>query len=141
PKEYNDGILAGSIKEGTLFKSDGTVVGPLSATTQASIKPTDFTRVFEGKADASAYINDIQLIGSGTPHVIFSVRKDAEGTDIRYWYGRWDGKSWNAHEIGYAGSTIYAVESSYAGLAALDPNDADTLYLSANSDPKSGKPL
>jgi hypothetical protein len=60
------------------------------------------------------------------------------GADLRYHYGRWDGSDWATEEIAYAGSRLYAREEDYTGLAALDPNDPNIIYISTNADPDSG---
>jgi hypothetical protein len=43
--------------------------------------------------------------------------------------------------MAYAGTRLYPGEDDYTGLVALDPNDPDTLYISTNADPVTGKSL
>ena len=56
-------------------------------------------------------------------------------------YGRWDGSAWRVHEIAYAGTRLYAGEDDYTGLAALDPNNPDVVYISTDAEPVTGTPL
>ena len=61
--------------------------------------------------------------------------------DHRYGYARWDGKTWQVHEMAFAGTRLYAGEDDYTGLAVLDPRSLDTVYISTNADPVTGEPL
>ena len=140
PSEYNTGIYAGFIRNGRLNPSVGQSLGLLSTTTETSVKPTSLTRVFQGAPDAIAYLNDIKVAPDRRPVLTFSVRKD-DGHDLRYWYARFDGREWKAHEIAHAGSTIYMGEANYAGLATIDPANPWNIFISANSDPATGMPL
>ena len=63
------------------------------------------------------------------------------GMDHRYRYAKWDGKRWNDYEIAFAGTRLYAGEDDYTGNIALDPNDPDFAYISANVDPQDGSRL
>jgi hypothetical protein len=40
-----------------------------------------------------------------------------------------------------AGTKLYTGEDDYTGLAALDPHDPDTVFISTNADPATGAPL
>jgi hypothetical protein len=91
---------------------------------------------------------DLELDPAQRPYVIFTVQKDGRGLprgqggfDHRFHYGRWDGSAWRVHEIAYAGTRLYPGEDDYTGLAALDPNDPDVVYISTDADPVTGKPL
>ncbi len=140
PSEYNTGIYAGFIRNGRLSTSTGTSLGAISTTTDATIKPTQLTQIFKGMPDAIAYLDDLKVAPDGHPVVTFSVRKD-DGHDIRYWYARFDGRAWQSQEIAHAGSTIYMGEANYAGLATIDGANPWNVFISANSDPKTGEPL
>ena len=82
------------------------------------------------------------------PYIAFSVQKDGRGLppkqggmDLRYYYGRWDGTKWHAHEMAYAGRRLYPYEDDYSGLVALHPNDPNTVFISTDADPATGQPL
>jgi hypothetical protein len=134
------GIYASFIRNNAIFTSNATRIGPLSTTTDATIKPTQLTEVFKGAPDAVAYLDDLKIGPDNQPVLTFSVRKD-DGHDLRYYFARFDGRDWHSREIAHAGTTIYMGESNYAGLAAIDNFDPYTLFISANSDPVIGTAL
>jgi hypothetical protein len=80
--------------------------------------------------------------------VLFSVQKDGAGLprtkggmDHRYFYGRWDGKEWKAHEIAYAGTRLYSSEDDYTALATFDSKDLNIVYIATDAYPTSGEAL
>ena len=132
-------------RDGEIYKSDGARIRKL---TEGLKDPAEGTRIFPGNAENIAWTSDIHLDREGRPFVAYTVRKSPAGTlpehageDHRYHYARWNGKSWIDHEIAYAGSCLYRSELDYTGNITLDPGDADTVYISTNVQPKSGKPL
>ena len=155
PRHYNNGIYHAYIENGQVFRSDGTVVGPLSKTSSSSLKPEHFTTVFEGSKDVRAdvaWTSDIQLDSDGNPYIAFTVTKDPialgetkethnGGFDHRYHYARWDGTKWQVYEIAYAGTRLYPGENEYTGLITLHPSDPNVVYISTDVDPDTGKPL
>jgi len=148
PRNYDNSIYHGFIRDGQIHFSDGKVLAKLSKTTESSIAAWDLTRVFQGDPDNVAWTVDIELDNQGRPYIVFSVQKDGRGLprgqggmDLRYYYGRWDGSKWHVHEMAYAGVRLYPGEDDYPGLAALDPNNPNIVYISTNADPASGKPI
>jgi hypothetical protein len=150
PRAYDNSVYHAFIREGRLYQSNGTEIGPLSTTTETPIKPNDFTCVFSGDQDNVAWCADIRLDRDGHPVVAFSVQKDSGsvrengsqgGEDHRYHYGRWDGSQWHVHEIAYAGSFLFPREQDYTGLISIAPDRPEVVYISTNADPVSGKPL
>ncbi len=147
PRNYNNSVYHGFLRDGMLHLSDGKVLGPLNKSTGTEIKAWDFTQVLAGDADNVYWIEDVKLDATGHPRAVLSVKKDGRGTngrggmDIRFYYARWDGSSWHTHEMAYAGSRLYAYEADYTGLAALDRRHPGVVYLSTNADPVTGKPL
>ena len=102
--------------------------------------------------EISNYATDLRLDAEGRPRMIFSVQRDGAairalkkggdgGHDHRYHYARWDGSRWQVHELAFAGTRLYAGEDDYTGLAALDPQDANVVFISTNADPQTGRPL
>ncbi|WP_209330487.1 BNR-4 repeat-containing protein [Lunatimonas salinarum] len=155
PRHYNNSIYHGYYEDGNLYKSDGTLVGPISRTVSSPYKPTDFTKVYDGdvstRADV-AWTSDIKLDAQGRPYIVFSVTKDPitkgetrntslGGFDHRYHHAYWDGARWVGQEIAYAGSRLYPGENEYTGLISLHPMRSDIVYISADVDPKTGNPL
>ncbi|MEM1444691.1 MAG: BNR-4 repeat-containing protein [Planctomycetota bacterium] len=154
PRGYDNSIYHGVARviDGSLMvtHTDGRVIGPLADSPDAKIQPTDLTKVFAGDANRVGWTVDLRLDAEGHPVAVFStqhgdgdVRDDthAGGQDLRYHYARWDGTRWHEHEIAYAGQALYAPEVDYPGLAAIDPSDPATVYISTNADPESGEPL
>jgi hypothetical protein len=150
PRSFNNSIYHGVLtaKTGDLCLSDGKPVGKLSTTTEATLRTWDFTQVYKGDADNVAWVTDIRLDKRKRPYIAFSVQKDGKGLpmgqggfDHRYFYGRYDGQSWQVHEMAHAGTRLYPTEDDYTGLVALDPKDPDVCYISTDADPVTGKPL
>ena len=148
PRNFDNSLYHGYVRDKMIYRSNGTPVGPLSTTTETHIATWDFTKVFQGDPDNVAWMVDIELDRNDRPYVLFSVQKDGRGLprgqggmDLRYHYARWDGAAWHTEEIAYAGTRLYPSEDDYSGLGALDPNNPDTVYISTDADPATGKPL
>ncbi|MEK6479366.1 BNR-4 repeat-containing protein [Catalinimonas sp. 4WD22] len=155
PRHYNNSIYHGYIEGEEVFGSDGQKVGALGKRKNSSLKPYDFTCIYDGDSTTRknvAWTSDIELDKSGYPYVGFSVTKDPiklgetqdteeGGFDHRYHYARWDGQQWHEYEIAYAGARLYAGENEYTGLISLHPNDPNVVYISTNVHPETGNPL
>jgi hypothetical protein len=148
PRNYDNGIYHGYLRDGQIYTSDGRVVAKLSTTTEAPLASWELSRVFQGDPDNVAWTVDIKLDDQSRPYIAFSVKKDGRGLppgqggmDLRYYYGRWDGHQWHVHEMAYAGTRLYPYEDDYSGLVALDPQDPNTVFISTNADPVTGQPL
>ncbi len=148
PRNYDNSLYHGMIRDGEICLSDGTPLAKLSETTIAAVTAWDLTKVFAGGPDNVAWMSDLKVDAQGNPYAAFSVQKDGRGLprgqggfDHRYYYARWDGKAWQVHEMAYAGTRLYADEDDYTGLVALDPRDPNTLFISTDADPTTGKPL
>jgi hypothetical protein len=148
PRNYDNSIYHGFLRDGEIHASDGRVIAKLSTSTEAPLASWDLTRVFQGNPDNVAWTVDIELDDQNRPYIAFSVQKDGRGLpprqggmDLRYYYGRWDGSEWHVHEMAYAGTRLYPFEDDYSGLVALDPQDPNTVFISTNADPVTGQPL
>ena len=148
PRNFDNSLYHGYLRNGTIYHSNGTAIGPLSTSTDAKIATWDLTKVFQGDPDNVAWMVDIKLDRDDRPYVIFSVQKDGRGLprgqggmDLRFRYARWNGSAWHSEEIAYAGSRLYPSEDDYSGLAALDPANPDIVYISTDADPVTGAPL
>lgn len=151
PRAYDNSVYHGFYRAGKLFRSDGTPAGLPGADGVSQLKPRSFTEVFRGGPDHVAWTTDIRLDAQGRPCIAFSVQTDGAATralrkgdggqDHRYYYGRWDGAGWRIHEMAHAGTKLYAGEDDYTGLVALDSHDPNTVFISTNADPSTGKPL
>lgn len=143
PRDFDNSIYHIYYREGKLHRSDGTVIRGLAEGLRA---PEEGARVFQGDPNNVAWISDLHLDRRGRPYLAYSVQKDSAGLpsgqageDHRYRYARWTGARWVDHEIAYAGSKLYAGEDDYTGSIALDPQDPNTVYISTNADPVSGR--
>jgi putative BNR repeat neuraminidase len=145
PHDFNNSNYHIYYRGGMLHRSDGT---PICTLADGLKDPSEGTRIFQGNPKNVAWVSDIQLDHEDRPYVAYSVRKvsagappERVGKDHRYRYARWNGNQWIDHQIAYGGSRLYAAEEDYTGNIALDPGDPDTVYISTNVDPKTGKPL
>jgi len=148
PRNYDNSIYHGFLRDGAIHHSDGRVIAKLSTSTEAPLAAWDLTKVFQGDPDNVAWTVDIELDEQARPFIAFSVQKDGRGLpprqggmDLRYYYGRWDGREWHVHEMAYAGTRLYPYEDDYSGLVALHPCDPHTVFISTDADPMTGKPL
>ena len=148
PRNFDNSLFHGYLRDGVLYHSNGTKVGALSTSTDATIATWDFTKVFQGDPDHVAWMVDIELDREARPYVLFSTQRDGRGLprgqggmDLRYHYARWNGTAWRHEEIAHAGRRLYPSEDDYAGLGALDPNNPDVAYISTDADPVTGAPL
>ena len=149
PRNFDNSLYHGSVRDGTLIsRLDGTRVGSLSTSTDATIATWDFTKSSRAIPTTWPGWSTSSSIASARPYVLFSTQKDGRGLprgqggmDLRYHYARWNGTAWRTEEIAYAGRRLYPSEDDYSGLGALDPNNPDVLYISTDADPVTGAPL
>ena len=154
PRDYDNSIYHGYIAAGALHRSDGTVVDPHVLDAQApsqveltTILPTG--TILGGAALTHAWTADLRQ-GRGKQNgqlaAVLTARANDEPenstfTDHRFVYARFDGADWQAHHLALAGANLLPHEEDYTGLAAIDPYDLDSLYLSAPFDPRDGSAL
>ncbi len=150
PRNFDNSIYHGFLRDGQLRDSHGTPVAALSSGRDADAGPTAFTQVFQGTADEVAWTVDLELDGAGLPVAIFSVqhgdgkvKKDsaAGGETLHYYYARFDGAAWRVQFLAHAGTRLYSPEVDYSGLAAIDPDRPEVVYISTNANPRTGVPL
>ncbi|TDJ75639.1 MAG: hypothetical protein E2O39_04040 [Planctomycetota bacterium] len=145
PRDFDNSLYHGFVREGAVHRSDGTVVGSVGAD---PAHPDSLTRIFQGRPEAVAWPVDLELDARGHPVAVFSVQTDGAGLprgsggmDHRFHYARFDGERWHATRFAHAGRRLYAGEDDYTGLAAIDPADPATVYLATDADPVTGVPL
>jgi hypothetical protein len=127
-----------------VYQSDGTRLGPLSKTATSPYKASDFTRLFAGNKVSPinglrmtrGWTTDIELDWAGDPYVVFTARVSDSDLDHRFFYGRYTRDGWRIHELAKAGGFLYRDENDYTGLAALNPNDPDQVFISTKIDPR-----
>jgi hypothetical protein len=138
PHNFANSIYHAYIEHDKIFKTDGTFIKNLSV---GPISPEEGTKIFAGDSMNVAWTIDIHLDGGGNPFIAYLVEKDKDPNQISYRYARWDGQSWDDNFLAYAGSALYAAESHYSGLVALDPQNPNIVYISADADPVKGTEL
>jgi hypothetical protein len=152
PRAFDNSIFHGFYQGGKLRDSAGKVLGDPGFDGSSKLRPDSFTRVYQGGPDAVAWTVDLEITAEGVPVTVFSVQRggaafrgergaEGDGADHRYHYARFEGGSWKVHEMGYAGTRLYAGEDDYTGLAAIDPQDPEVVVISTNADPVTGEPL
>lgn len=147
PRDFDNNIYHGYIKEDTLHDSHGTVAQALH---DGPLTRKALTKVFSGDPHNVAWTTDLHLDADGHPVMGFSVQKDGAsfknnpeegpGWDHRYYYARFDGTEWHVHEMAYAGTGLYPREADYTGLLAIDPNEPSVVYISSDVHPQTGLP-
>jgi hypothetical protein len=148
PRNFDNSVYHGFVSAGMIHQSNGQPLAPLSKTPEKSGDIWDLTCVYKGDADHVAWVTDLHLDPYGRPVCLFSTQRDGRGlpkgqggADHRCHYGRWDGHRWLTYEIAFGGTRLYKDEDDYTGLAALDPKDLSSVYLSTDADPMTGRPL
>ena len=148
PRDYNTSIFHGYVKNGETYTSDGIVVDdnifdPLTVPSTA-----DLTTVFaansvlQGITMTRCWNIDVQTYEDGTIATIIKARANdnpanpSQDPDNRFIYCRYDGSKWTSTYLGKAGKKLYGSEQDYTGLAALHPNDPNTIYISSTFDPR-----
>ena len=129
-------IYHGYFEGGKVFDSYGKLIRDL---TEGPVNPVELTKIYQGDSLNNAWTIDIALDGNDFPYIVYSVKNSVD--HIRYRYARWNGKAWDDHFLAYAGRALYEVELNYSGLAALDPDDPDAVYISTDADPVTESPL
>lgn len=127
-------LYHGFLRAGRIHLSDGHAIE-----TAGPADPAALTRIFAGDPGHRAWPCDLELDRAGHPVTVYSVHLTDE--DHRYRYARWNGSRWDDQEIAFAGARLYPGEEHYTGLAAIDPDRPHIVYISANVDPTTGKPL
>jgi hypothetical protein len=129
---------------GNLYRSDGTLIRSLAEVQRGHpVAPGEATLVYAGNTEGRGWVHDLEYDQTGNPIAAYISSADGdEGKDLRYRYARWDAATsqWREQQIAYAGEHLYVPENHYAGGITLDPNSADTVYISTAVEPATGKP-
>ncbi|MFT3786430.1 MAG: hypothetical protein QM770_09720 [Tepidisphaeraceae bacterium] len=143
PRDFANNLYIGYVSDGKLYNSAGTVVDSNSFDATAPA-PSSLTRLFangstfNGTTMYRAWGTSIELDKAKNPVAIFTARANDSDLDHRFLYARFDGVEWRVHEMAKAGGYLYASENDYTGLASIDPENPNVVYISSNTDPRSG---
>jgi len=157
PRDYNNGLYHGFIRDGKTYNAQGKAVGGELYSLEAP-RPESFTPVFEPRevspdSPHHAWGIDLGRDASGKLFALFSTRYgvgqapvhsaiDQPGNDDhRLFFGRLEGGNWETTELAEMGCGLWDKEEDYTGLAAVDPVDARTVFVSTPIDPRDGHAL
>ncbi|MGJ3241798.1 MAG: BNR-4 repeat-containing protein [Opitutales bacterium] len=157
PRDYNNGLYHGYIQGGKTHDSFGRVIDP-DTLGPTGPQPEAFTPVWTPSQILEAHYHHgwtVQILRDpeNTPCALFTTRFGTEvgphsrtrpapgDNDHRLFYARQEGDQWKSIEVCKMGPGLYDTEEDYTGLAAIDPRDGRTLFVSSPFDPHSGKPL
>lgn len=130
-------------KAGSFYKSDGTLIKTMAQVKEDPMIPTDGTLIYDGTTEGRGWVWDIEYDADSNPVAAFINSADHEvGSDLRYRLARFDSKTqkWQQRQIAFAGTHLYVPENHYAGGITIDPDNADTVYISTDVDPTTGEP-
>ena len=161
PRDYATSIWHGYLAGGHLHRADGTEVSPLGrGLTDLAPRAEDLTPVFtsgstwNGAVMTHAWTTDLRRFPDGTLVAILTARADdtlgtatsrheTEPIAHRFFRGvlRPGQARWEVRELADAGPQLMPHEEDYTGLASIDPEDPDALWLSTVTDPRDGTAL
>ena len=159
PRDYDNSIYHGYFAEGALHRSDGSRVHDHLFDAEADApSQVELTTVLaageqlDGVSLTHAWTSDIRRSVDGTIAATLTARGDDNPAgpdeefartrpvlDHRFVYARKEpGREWVRRPLGKAGAGLLPHEQDYTGLAAIDPYDLDSVYISTPFDPRSG---
>lgn len=155
PRDYNTSVFHGYIKGGKSYKSDGTLVDDNILDAISIPVAGDFTTLFaagtviNGMTMNRCWNIDLQRYDDGSIAAIVSARinnnenggDSSINPDHAFIYCRYNGTGWSYTYLGQAGLKLLTSEQDYTGLAALHPNDPNTIYISTTIDPRDNADL
>jgi hypothetical protein len=152
PRDFDDNsIYHGYIQGGKSYNSYGVEIDTINDQDAPSVQA--FTPIWlSGPVAAGEYhtgwTNELELDDQGYPVCLFQTRYgtdsyggEAGAADHRFFYGRFDGSSWNITELGKMGPGLHSPEQDYLGMGCIHPNDANLIYISTPFDPRDDSPL
>lgn len=140
PRDFDNSIYYGSVRNGKLFDAQGTVVDD-NLFDGVGVAPSTLTTVFQAgtvvgrAAMRRAWTVDIAVNDAGHPVVVFQARANGDDTDHRFFYAHWTGSEWHVEQMAYAGSFLYSGENDYTGLVSIDPDNVNTVYVATEVHP------
>ena len=144
PRDNDNSLYHGYIKDGQIYKSTGEVVDDNFADRSAKEVP-QYTKVFatgtniNGVTLEHMWNADLMRYDDGTIAAIGSGRVRGTGSDDpdkRLLYFRFDGTEWKTTYLARAGTKLYSSEQDYTGLGALHPDNPNVIYISTPYDPR-----
>ncbi|WP_278235624.1 BNR-4 repeat-containing protein [Isoptericola sp. AK164] len=159
PRDFDNSIYHGYLADGALRRSDGSVLDPDPLHGEGLSQEGLTTVVAAGSVHGGVpvthcWTTDVRRAADGTVAMVVTARHDTpddpadaferfrDVTDHRFLYARLaPGGEWEVHHLALAGPGLLPHEQDYTGLAAIDPEDLDSLYVSTPVDPRDGTVL
>jgi autotransporter-associated beta strand protein len=142
PRDFANSVYHGYIQDGKLYNTNGSLIDNNLFDPNA-VSPTALTKIFQNGSTSNgttmnrAWTISLEVDNTGNPVGVLSARANDNNNDHRFFYGRYDGNQWQVNEFAKAGGFLYASESDYTGLVAIDPENPNVLVMSSKIDPRS----
>ncbi|UUL75364.1 BNR repeat-containing protein [Pseudarthrobacter sp. Fe7] len=154
PRDFNNSIYHGFIRDDALHDAEGRVVSkPLIGS--PGIDQKALTTIFQagteldGDVLTHGWTVDLRGQEKHLAAIISCRANDINGAlgreqtldvdDHRLLYARYDGTHWSLRPLAVAGPALLPHEQDYTGLGAVDPNDLDHVYVSTPVSPRTGE--
>ncbi len=143
PRDFLNSIYHGYVQDGVLYNTDGDVIDG-NLFDASGVSPTALPQVFangsewDGTTMNRAWTINMEIDNTGNPVGIFTARANDDDDDHRFFYARHNGAEWRVHEMAEAGGFLYNGENDYTGLASIDPQNPNVVYMSSEVDPRDG---
>ena len=153
PRDYDNSIYHGYLASGALHDSFGNVIADPAPSDDAPSQVELTTVLAAGSTGPEgvrmhAWTTDIRRAPDGTIAAVLTARVDDDLEDhpdrnhpvhdIRFYAARLSpgSEAWQLVELAEAGGGLLPHEQDYTGLAAIDPYDIDSVYISTPVDPR-----
>ncbi|UYO96552.1 BNR repeat-containing protein [Microbacterium sp. M28] len=153
PRDYDNSIYHGYLAAGALHDSAGALIARPAPSDDAPSQVELTTVLAAGSAGPEgvrmhAWTTDIRRAPDGTIAAVLTARVDDDleddpdrnhpVRDIRFYAARLSpcADAWQLVELAEAGGGLLPHEQDYTGLAAIDPYDVDSVYISTPVDPR-----
>jgi hypothetical protein len=155
PRDFDNSVYHGYIKGGKSYNSFGVVIDDnLYGQDAPSVRA--YTPIFTATAPSgikansyhTAWTNELEIDKNGFPVCLYQTRYgrkpwgDGYGhwgnigcADHRFFYGRFNGKSWTSTELAKMGTGLHWREQDYLGMGCIHPDDVNVIYISTNFAP------
>jgi autotransporter-associated beta strand protein len=141
PRDFLNSVYHGYVQDGVLYDSKGNTIDA-NLFDSTGVSPTELTPVFkngsefDGTTMNRAWTINLEVDNTGNPVGILSARANDSNGDHRFFYARYNGADWQVNQLAKAGGFLYAAEDDYTGLASIDPENPNVVYMSSDVDPR-----
>lgn len=146
PRDVDNGLYHGVVTGGRLQRSDGEVIDN-DLEDDAAVPPDRLTHIVNagdrpgGERIGRCWGVDLELDDRGAPVALFTARVDDSTEDHRLFYATRHAGAWRVSQVAKMGPGLYQGERDYTGLAAIDPQEPSTVFVSTPIDPSTDKTL